>query len=284
VHSTEVPHLLDATIVVSKIGHPAEPDDLITPQSQDSFPIKEEIELPQIHRGIGSSSNRLSSSDDEDIDVGDRSNLPLLTDDDDSPANRAKSLKKLDVRFADGQVKTVSIEDLPQSTSATSSPSNGTSNRNRNGGPFSQQCITTCSIGYIALVCTFVILTLVLYIIYSVYGVMSKTRNAANLQNNHTSNGSGLAMIQLEKGIAKFNQTELYNFTDTTTVDPTFVESTNATEMTTTTTNTTEMTTTTTNAPIIDTPEFRPTTAITDAPITYAPNITGTTTKPSLAN
>lgn len=136
-----------------------EPKELFSPKSQDSFESKEEIELPTMKRKIISSS---SETDDEDffagVDiVGDRSNMPLLSDSDSSSVNRPKTLKTIDVAGPDGTISTVAVEEVLDSPGASSE---GTTTVAAESA--CQKCIMTSTFLYIALV----------ILIFSLFGVV----------------------------------------------------------------------------------------------------------------
>lgn len=155
------------------------PRQLFSPKSQDSFPSKEEIELPAITRAISTS---FSDSDEEDyfagVDIeGDRSGMPLLTDSETHMANVAKSLKAIDVRGPDGVVSTVAVEEIPNSPGHTDS--DGTETIREDAA--CRKCLLNSALCYVA------VIVLVFAVGSTTYGVLYYTGVFGPAVDNDTS-------------------------------------------------------------------------------------------------
>lgn len=235
-----------------------DPKELFSPISQDSFPSKEEIELPTISRGNVKPKRREETSDEDEIRVmePDRSNEPLLakknvtrlSDSETDLLNRTQELTAMDVRRPGGLMGTVSVDEIP-TTPLTTSHSGATTNSDA----ACENCILNSTFGYIGGIIGLIIgVIILLLVLYNIGYFDSNSKPVAEQLGNGTPYATGILKTA----------TELFNAS--TTIDEPFTTQlpTTPNEPTFDTIQETDTVMTITNSPNIDDPINETTTNI----------------------
>lgn len=230
---------MDTTDAIEEL----QPNKLFAPLSQDSFPVKEEIELPSISHRVNSSPRGESSDEDSFTVAGDRSKVPLLSDSETELINRAQSAKPINARDPTALSSTMSVQEIPNTPGATSE---GTTTINRDIA--CEKCIVKSTYIYIAAIVGIIIGAIIFWTCLFTFGIVGPHDLYKPGRNN-------LGHVNVTIGTTTPASIKLAN--ETTTI---FESPTNASP----TTADTNMYVLKSHAPIIEKPTI---TAVTDAPI-----------------
>lgn len=175
--------------------------ELFSPISQDSFPSKEDIELPTLK-----GDKRGEETSDEEVFVikPNPSKVPLLarktastlSDSETDLLNKTEAMTSIDVRGPEGRVTTMSVAEIPTTPLSTTSPSEGTSTVNRDER--CKKCILNSTLAYIIFLIGFIVgAGIVSGIFYSLDYTGKGNSTAVNQTNGHLASALSTSILKL---------------------------------------------------------------------------------------